>query len=119
MSVGVVRHSVSRIVDRTNQFGMRQRLFSDDKKSGLRALLCQQFENARRIVTIGTIVDGEPDFLSGGGETAGKLHQPLGAGHEKVVGQQEIGHQPQRDRDGRSAEANADGGRLSSSVEGE
>ena len=66
--------------DLAGEFGMRPHLLADHEEDCFRVMAIQQLEQARRILRIGAVVEGDENFRRGGGEMDGT--QPLAAGPE-------------------------------------
>lgn len=101
MRVGVMRDLVPGGGDGAHQFRVARRIFADHKKRRARAVPREEFENARRIIRVGAIVNRQPDFAAWGREAPAHSHQPLRARDEQMIREQRVGGQPEGDRDRR------------------
>ena len=90
----VVRHLMSRRGDRPDELGMAGGAFADDKEGRADPARREQYEDLRRVLGIGPVVDGQPHLAPGGGEAQVRASQVLGTRREQVVGQQCVGQKP-------------------------
>ena len=63
--------------DFTDEFRMTRGALPDHEEGRLRAVAIQQIEQARGVVGIRAVVDGEPHFALVGGEMGEHAHEPL------------------------------------------
>ncbi len=96
MRVGVMRHLVSGRGNRANEPGMGRGFFADHKKCRARLMGGQQFQDARRVLRIGTIVDRQPHLAPRSCKPPVRAHQALRLRDEYVIGQQQVGPDPER-----------------------
>lgn len=96
MRVRVMRHLVPGGGDRPDEFRVDGRFFPDHKKRREGAVCRQEFENARGVFRVGTVVNGQPHLPPRGCEAPVHAHQSLCLGCEQMVSQQRIGPKPKR-----------------------
>ena len=87
MRPGMVSDGVPAIDDRSDQLGVGHRPFPLDEKGGESLILIEKIENDRRVLRIGTVIDGEPDLRGFGTES---LH------HRTEQGRTGIENSPQK-----------------------
>lgn len=103
--------------DGADEFGMGGGVFSDEKKRGAGVVRGEQGEDARRVDGVGTVVEGEPDLAGGGGEAAVDAEEALGVGNEEVVGEDEIGDEPEGEGGDGSGAGEDERGEFAAEVE--
>eukprot|EP01035_Chromulina_nebulosa_P006825 gene6825-9212_t len=94
----------------TDECGVGRGVFTDHEEGGAGVMGGEESEDARGVDGIGAVVERQPHLARGGGETAVDAEEALGVGNEKVVGEDEIGDEPEQQRGAGRGAANEERG---------
>jgi hypothetical protein len=96
MRVGVMADLMTGRRDRPDELRMARRTFADHKKRRPRTVRRQQRQDARGVLRVRAIVNGQPNLFLPGAKAPLHADNPPGVGHEKMVPDQEVRAEPQR-----------------------
>jgi len=92
-------------------------ILSDDEEGGAGPVDGEEGEEAGRVGGVGAVVDGKPDFAGGCIETPVNAKETLRVGDKDMIGEDRVGHEPEREREAESGGSEEDGGDFAAEVE--
>ena len=117
MGVRVVADFVAGGGDVAEERGVGGGSLSDDEEGGAGPVDGEEGEEAGRVGGVGTVVDGKPDFAGGCIETPVNAKETLRVGDKDMIGEDRVGHEPEREREAESGGSEEDGGDFAAEVE--